>query len=270
MTWVRYDDHAALHPKVAPLDDTTYRVWREAIEWCSRNLTDGRIAAEQLDLVSPRRATRARAGKLVARKLWHPAGEQCDSPKCPPSGKDGWVIHDYWHHQPTAEAVLADRAAKAKRQREYQERRRAELTAKKAAEAEATRQAANAVADASADAPNDASHAPSLNGRVDPPMTPPPSPVPVPVPEGRLGTGDWGSAAARLAEDGLGDGRDDQRPPPHPPSDPDPAEVEAERLAAAERVEAAHRGAALARQAIPLGVRMRQPARRPPTGGDPT
>jgi hypothetical protein len=29
MTWVRYDDNVANHPKVAPLDDATYRMWRE-------------------------------------------------------------------------------------------------------------------------------------------------------------------------------------------------------------------------------------------------
>jgi hypothetical protein len=93
MTWVRFDDQASIHRKVAPLDDATYRLWREAIEWSSRNLTDGQISLEDLP-ESSKRASPARASKLVARRLWHDAGYVCDSVKCPPPGHDGWVIHD--------------------------------------------------------------------------------------------------------------------------------------------------------------------------------
>ena len=62
MTWVRYDDNVANHPKVAPLDDAPYRLWREAIEWSAHNLTDGVIRAHQL-LVTSTRASKARAAR---------------------------------------------------------------------------------------------------------------------------------------------------------------------------------------------------------------
>jgi len=80
MTWVRFDDQASIHRKVAPLDDATYRLWREAIEWCSRNTTDGRIAAKELAGTS-KRASKARARVLVDQGLWHDAGHHCDNGK---------------------------------------------------------------------------------------------------------------------------------------------------------------------------------------------
>lgn len=123
MTWVRYDDQASIHRKVAPLDDATYRLWREAIEWSSRNLTDGQIGVDELPEVS-KRANRVRAAKLVERMLWHVAGDACPSDKCPPPGPTGWVIHDYFDYQPSREKVRAEQAAKAERQRRWQNARR--------------------------------------------------------------------------------------------------------------------------------------------------
>lgn len=118
MTWVRSEDSFPIHRKVAPLDDATYRLHSEAIHWCARNLTDGLIAADELSTVS-KRATPARAQKLVDRVLWHPAGFECRSTKCPPTGPDGWVIHDYLDYQPSREKVRAEQAAKAERQRRW-------------------------------------------------------------------------------------------------------------------------------------------------------
>lgn len=119
MTWVRYDDNVANHPKVAPLDDATYRLWREAIEWCAHNLTDGVIRAHQLGVTSVR-ASKPRATRLVQSGLWHTAaGEPCQSGKCPPPGPDGWAIHDYWDYQPTRLKVREEQAAKAERQRRW-------------------------------------------------------------------------------------------------------------------------------------------------------
>jgi hypothetical protein len=121
VTWVRYDDQAAIHRKVAPLDDATYRLWREAIEWCARNTTDGRIAADELSSVSTR-ASKRRAEILVRKELWHEAdAPRCPGPKCPEPGPDGWVIHDYHDYQPTKVAVKAELAAKAERTRKWRE-----------------------------------------------------------------------------------------------------------------------------------------------------
>lgn len=123
MTWVRYDDNVANHHKVAALDDATYRLWREAIEWCAHNTTDGVILTQQLTITSVR-ATKPRAARLVAAGLWHRAGDPCISKTCPPQGPSGWVIHDYWDYQPTREKVRAEQAAKAERQRRWIDKKR--------------------------------------------------------------------------------------------------------------------------------------------------
>ena len=123
MTWVRYDDNVRNHPKVESLDDATYRLWREAIEWCAQNLTDGVILTRQLGLTSTRAST-TRARKLVERGLWHLAGEDCDSKHCPPSGVSGWVIHDYFDYQPTAEAARQEQAKARERKRRWLEARK--------------------------------------------------------------------------------------------------------------------------------------------------
>jgi hypothetical protein len=122
MSWVRRDDQASIHRKVAPLDDATYRLWSEAIEWCSRNLTDGVIRADELAEAS-KRGTQPRAARLVERVLWHTSDVLCQSPKCPPPGKDGWVIHDYFDYQPSREKVKAELVAKAKRTQEWRDRK---------------------------------------------------------------------------------------------------------------------------------------------------
>lgn len=121
MTWVRYDDNVANHPKVSPLDDATYRLWREAIEWCAHNLTDGVILPHQLAITSTR-ASKPRAAKLVQAGLWHLAGTPCTSKHCPPSTGDGWVIHDYWDYQPTRAKVRAEQEANRERQRRFMDK----------------------------------------------------------------------------------------------------------------------------------------------------
>jgi hypothetical protein len=122
MTWVRFDDLFPIHRKVAPLDDATFRLQVEAVSWCSRNTTDGRIAGDELDTIS-KRATRARAANLVKRGIWHQASETCPSEKCPPPGADGWVIHDYLEYQFSRERIRADLQAKADRTKRWRERK---------------------------------------------------------------------------------------------------------------------------------------------------
>jgi hypothetical protein len=123
MTWVRRDDQASIHRKVAPLDDATYRLWSEAMEWCSRNGTDGVIRADELSDVS-KRGTRPRAVKLVERGLWHAAGDDCDSEKCTPPGPDGWAVHDYLDYNPPRAQVLAEKKAKAERTQRWRDKKR--------------------------------------------------------------------------------------------------------------------------------------------------
>lgn len=122
MTWVRLEDQFPIHRKVALLDDATYRLHTEAIAWCSRNMTDGIIRADELRSIS-KRATKARAAILVQRGLWHEAGHVCTRPvdKCPRSGPDGWVVHDYLQYQPAKVRTVAKRAKERDRSKRYRD-----------------------------------------------------------------------------------------------------------------------------------------------------
>lgn len=166
MTWVRYDDRVRDHAKVRGLDDATYRLWREAIEWSSASQTDGVILREDLPLTS-RRASPARAAKLVTAKLWHPAGETCGHERCPPSTPDGWVIHDFWDYNPTAAEVRIEQEKARERQRNWRAKKRGHA-------------ASNGVTDAVADPVTDGVTNAVNNGYPAPPR-------PAPTPTGWVG-----------------------------------------------------------------------------------
>lgn len=196
MTWVRFDDQFPIHRKIGGLNDRLYRLANEAIFWCARNLTDGRVRAAELAQVRGR-ATPVDAAELVQRGIWHDAGYDCPSDKCPPSGADGWAIHDYWDYQPSREKVLRERAAKAERQRRWMEKRFSKPSQ-----------------DGSDDTSRDAS--------VDESLTPTPSPSPTPSPPRReAGTGGVPEATAdrRQAADAAADGRKNQNHADPPPVD---------------------------------------------------
>ena len=117
MPWVRFDDQFTIHRKVDGLTDAAFRLHVAAVFWSARNLTDGFVPGEDLDLVCARLRAPARfAAECVKRGVWHDARSACPSEKCPGpvDNHDGWVIHDYWDYQPTREKVLADRETKAK------------------------------------------------------------------------------------------------------------------------------------------------------------
>jgi hypothetical protein len=100
MPWVRFDDQFPIHRKVKGLTDAEYRLHTEAIFWCARNMTDGRIARYELRDVSGIARPERHLTALVMRGLW----VETD---------DGWLIHDYLGYQPSRAKVLADRAKKA-------------------------------------------------------------------------------------------------------------------------------------------------------------
>ena len=116
MPWVRFDDQFTIHRKVDGLTDAAFRLHVAAVFWSARNLMDGFVPGEDLDLVCARlRAPSRFAAECVSRGVWHEARTPCASEKCPgPVDNDGWVIHDYWEYQPTRDKVLADREMKAK------------------------------------------------------------------------------------------------------------------------------------------------------------
>jgi hypothetical protein len=118
MSWVRLEDIYPINRKVGVLSDGAFRLDVEAICWSARETADGVIRAHELVLIRAR-ATKKQAAELVARGRWHVAGAECPSPKCPPAGPDGWVIHDYLDYQPTRETVIKDREARAERMRRW-------------------------------------------------------------------------------------------------------------------------------------------------------
>lgn len=100
MPWVRFDDNYPTSRKVGGLSDAAFRLHTEAIFWCARELTDGRIAGDELKQVSGIARPDRHVAELVRRGLW----AETD---------DGWEIHDYLKYQPSRAKVLADRDAKA-------------------------------------------------------------------------------------------------------------------------------------------------------------
>jgi hypothetical protein len=101
MTWVRFDDQFTIHRKVSSLSDAAYRLHTEGIFWAARNLTDGRIARDELRSVSGKGKPEMHAAELVRRGLWLETD-------------DGWEIHDYLSYQPSRSKVLHDREQKKK------------------------------------------------------------------------------------------------------------------------------------------------------------
>lgn len=116
MPWVRFDDAFPINRKVDGLSDAAFRLHVSAIFWCARNLTDGFVPEEDLELVCARVRTPARfATQLVDRKLWL---------ECP----GGWQIKDYLEFQPSKEKVLDDREKAAERQRKWRESHRNDVS----------------------------------------------------------------------------------------------------------------------------------------------
>lgn len=240
MTWVRKDDQMPINRKVSALSDAAYRLDDEAICWASRNLTDGVIAADDLEGVG-KRPTLKIAAELVRRGRWHSAGYECPSEHCPKPGPDGWVIHDYLEYNPTKEQVIKDRTAKAERQKRWRE--------------------AKTGKHGSRDASTATSPEPSHDASQDAQVTPTPLP-PRPAPkEGGGGAPQRLPAAGGGVAAAGGGARDHPTslPEPYGPEDPQVIAAEAARLReiADERARhnadsngRAHRGAAAARAAL--------------------
>lgn len=185
MPWVRFDDTFSVHRKVEGLSDAAFRLHISAVFWCARNLTDGFVPEEDLELVTARvRTPGPFAAELVRRGLWHPVetvtrnGDSdvtrnahvedykidCDSTDCPAPEGPGWVIHDYLEFQPSKDKVREDQSKNADRQRRYRERQAAKKQV-----STGTNEARNGVTNAS----HDASHDRDRNGVTNDEQTPP-------------------------------------------------------------------------------------------------
>lgn len=95
MPWVRLDDSFAEHPKVIGLSDAAFRTHVNAICYCNRQLTDGRV---------PSVLGNGCTEELLDAGVWERNGS-------------GFLVHDYLDYQPSKEEVLAEREKAAERMR---------------------------------------------------------------------------------------------------------------------------------------------------------
>lgn len=99
MTWIKLDDRAPRHPKLASLTDRAFRWWILGLCYASEFLTNG-----VLHPVFWKRTPTAARKELSSGKLW-----DWDDPN--------FVIHDYLEHQTSRESVEKERERNRNRRR---------------------------------------------------------------------------------------------------------------------------------------------------------
>lgn len=120
MSWVRFCDNAADHPKLLALDSDTFRLWFEGNSYCQRHLTDGVIPARALKGLPhySKRRVDLLLSVLVQGKgpLWHLEA-------------DGSVrVHDYLEWNDTREKVLRERKKSKDRYEKWKDRKNGVVT----------------------------------------------------------------------------------------------------------------------------------------------
>ena len=104
MTWIKLDDQAVDHPKVANLSDRAFRWWVRGLSYASRFLTNGYLPA-----VFVRQVPKTSQDELTTPNLWTP------------TDRGSMEIHDYLAHQSSKESVTKKRAVTAERVKRYRE-----------------------------------------------------------------------------------------------------------------------------------------------------
>jgi hypothetical protein len=97
VSWVKIDDKAWAHPKLASLSGNAVRLWVFALCWCNQQETDGAVPKSCLRVLG---GSNKDAQELVSAGLWHPT-------------ETGWDIHDFLVYQPSKAQLAAQREAKA-------------------------------------------------------------------------------------------------------------------------------------------------------------
>jgi hypothetical protein len=108
VSWARFDDNMATHPKCAPLSDFAFRLMVHANLWARAQKTEGFVPRDMLPTILPGRSRASLAaaveelvragGMLHPQGLWEP-------------GEGGWRIHDfdrYGHQNPVETRVAGD------------------------------------------------------------------------------------------------------------------------------------------------------------------
>jgi hypothetical protein len=121
--WFKVDDTFYDHPKAVGMSNDSLATWTRAGDWCSRQLTDGVFAREQLpgfagDADDPDAVLR----DLVLRRLWEP-GPEAEQVR----------FHDWAQWQPTRAQVLDKRKKDRERRAAWLASRRDRTTGQAAA-----------------------------------------------------------------------------------------------------------------------------------------
>jgi len=94
MPWVRIDENAMDHPKIAGLSDGAFRLWVQGLAYCQKHLTDGLIQAFAMKALTA--FSSKRRDMLVHVGLWHLIDSGCQ-------------VHDYLQWNDSREEVLKKR-----------------------------------------------------------------------------------------------------------------------------------------------------------------
>lgn len=102
MAWVKLDDQFFAHPKILAAGKDGQVLFIAGLCYSAAYLTDGKIDRSVLPVIAATARVRGAksASRLVEVGLWHETDQ-------------GWEIHDYHDHQPTAEVELKKRADRA-------------------------------------------------------------------------------------------------------------------------------------------------------------
>lgn len=106
MTWIKLDDNAVDHPKVASLTDRAFRWWVRGLSYASRYLTDG-----MLPKVFWKQVPNSARTELISSRLWDWIDPH-------------FVIHDYHHHQSTREDVEYEKSRNRAKAAAYRAKKR--------------------------------------------------------------------------------------------------------------------------------------------------
>ena len=97
MTWTKLDDGVFEHPKMVRAGEDAANLYVRGLVYCNRFLTDGRLDAEVLPLLTRKRNASELAAALVRAGAWEVHSD------------GGWMVHDFHDHNPRSEDVLAKR-----------------------------------------------------------------------------------------------------------------------------------------------------------------
>lgn len=110
MTWIKLDDKAPRHPKIASLTDRAFRWWVKGLCYASEFLTNG-----VLHPIFWKEVPKQSRAELTGNNLW-----DWHDPN--------FVIHDYLSHQTSKQTVEQKRADTAERVARYRENKRNAVT----------------------------------------------------------------------------------------------------------------------------------------------